>query len=93
MTIKNNKILPEKMDKFEYSKQVTAKFCSILSEGKITIEDQLITIETFCNIMHPKTISQYRDNKLNHYSSVKDAVQNKRLMTFKIGDVIFIPKQ
>jgi len=87
------KISDKKLDRFEYSKQVTEKFCSLINEGKIMIPDQMKAIETLCNIMQPKTVNQYRTPLLNHYNSVKGAIEGKRLMFFRIGSEIFIPKQ
>ena len=80
-------------DKFEYSELVTEKFCSLVREGKIMIPDQMKAIEVLCNIMNPKTINQYRTPSLNHYNSVKGAIEARRLMFFRIGSETFIPKQ
>ena len=87
------KISDKKLDRFEFSELVTEKLCSLVMEGKIMIPDQMKAIETLCNIMQPKTVNQYRTPLLNHYNSVKGAIEGRRLMSFRIGTEIFIPKQ
>jgi len=92
MNNNQSKILPDKLSELQYSEQVTAKFCELL-KSKIFLHDKMKVIKALNDEMQPKTISNYKDGKLNAYNSVKGAILDKRLMVFEIGGVTFIPIQ
>lgn len=79
----------EKLDPFKYSQEVAKRFCTLLRTGKIMLNDQMMLIEELCNIMNPQTLAKYPGS----YNSKKYAVENGKLMYFKIADITFIPEQ